>query len=305
MSEALTCSRRQPRELVENRVSFAGPSSELSIYDTYLPAERVGLSAGELLYCGMISGRKVMHAANDYSADFLPQESFVLAPGERVAIDFPEARIENPTSCLTVEITRERVEKICAQLNGTAPLQREFEDWRYRPDSLIHTRHSPATQSLLQRLVSTFTENSDDRDLLVDFGISELVVRMLRQQTRSFLLSLCESNPEVNGLGAALHHIQQNLDQPLDIDLLGKIACMSRSRFFSEFKKHLGCTPLEFQQHLRMEAAKVRLARGESVTRVCFDLGYRHLSHFSRRFHQQFGISPKQYRDSCAVAIAQ
>jgi len=297
MTEVMVRGRQQPRELIENRVSFAGPSSELSIYDTYLPAERVGLSAGELLYCGMISGRKIMHAHGDYQAEFLPQESFVMAPGEKVEIDFPDARMETPTSCLTIEIARERVETICTRLNSAAPLQREFEDWRYRPESLIHAQHSRATQELLQRLVTTFSENSSDRDFLVDLGVSELVVRMLREQMRTFLLKMCENNPEVNGLGAAVHHIQVHLDQPLDTEQLSRIACMSRSRFYSEFKQHLGCTPAEFQQHLRMQAARDRLARGETVTRVCFDLGYRHLSHFSRRFHQQFGVSPKQFRE--------
>ena len=297
MNEAMMRGRQQPQELVENRVSFAGPSSELSIYDTYLPAEKVGLRAGELLYCGMIQGRKIMHAAGDYSAEFLPQQSFVMAPGEQVHIDFPDARLETPTSCLTIEIARERVEKICTQLDGAQPLRREFEGWRFRPNALIHTRHSQATQSLLERLVTTFTENARDRDLLVDLGVSELVVRMLREQMRTFLLEACEHNPEINGIGAAVHYIRVHLDRGLDIDQLSKTACMSRSRFYSEFKKHLGCTPAEFQQQLRMLAARDRLARGETVTRVCFDLGYRHLSHFSRRFHQQFGISPKLYRD--------
>lgn len=297
MSETIIRARKQPRQLIENRVSFAGPCSELSVYDTYLPAQRVDFHAGELLYCGMISGRKIMHAAGGYSAEFVPRESFVLAPGEDIQIDFPEARPDNPTSCLAIEITRERVENICTKLNGTAPPQREFEDWRYRPDSLVHTRHSQATQELLQRLVTTYSEPSSDRDLLVDLGVSELVVRLLREQMRTFVLKACEQNPEVNGLGAAVHHIRVHLDQPLDIDRLGGIACMSRSRFYSEFRRHLGCTPLEFQQHLRMQAAAEKLARGESVTRVCFDLGFRHLSHFSRRFHREYGVSPRDYRD--------
>ena len=46
----------KPKTLVENRVSFAGPHSELSIYDTYLPAENVLLHSSGLLYCGMIQG---------------------------------------------------------------------------------------------------------------------------------------------------------------------------------------------------------------------------------------------------------
>ncbi len=285
---------REPRELIENRVSFAGPNAELSIYDTYLPAQDVNLAADELLYCGMISGKKILHGTADYTAEFLPQESFVMAPGEEIQIDFPEAALDSPTSCLTIEISRSRMDQVCSHMNKVSPLHRDFEDWHYRAEKKFHTPHTPATQALLERLVHTFTEDQMDRDLLIDFGISELIVRMLRHQTRDFLLSACSVTPDANGMSAAIQHIRQELSEPLDIDQLCKIACMSRSRFFNEFKKHLGCTPMEFQHQLRMQEARERLTRGEPVTRVCFDTGYCNLSHFSRRFQRQYGESPRQ-----------
>ncbi|WP_456448710.1 AraC family transcriptional regulator N-terminal domain-containing protein, partial [Thiolapillus sp.] len=102
---------RVPRKLIENKVSFAGDSSEVSIYDTYEAASRVRLDADELLFCGMITGRKIMHHPDDGpdapGTVFLPHESFVVAPGEAVEIDFPDACLEAPTTCLTVEISRE------------------------------------------------------------------------------------------------------------------------------------------------------------------------------------------------------
>ncbi len=289
---------REPRELIENRVSYAGPNAELSVYDTYLQAEHVNLAAGELLYCGMISGKKILHGTADYTAEFFPQESFVMAPGEEIQIDFPEASMDSPTSCLTIEISKSRIDQICSQLNKVAPLHKDFEEWRYRTELVFHTPHTLATQALLERLVTTFTEDILDRDLLIDLGISELVVRMLRHQTRGFLLSACSAQPDANGLTAAIYHIRHNLAEPIDIDQLCKIACMSRSRFFNEFKKHLGCTPMEFQHQLRMQIARERLKRGEAVSRVCFDLGYCNLSHFSRRFHRQWGESPRQVQSS-------
>lgn len=286
---------REPRELIENRVSFAGPNAELSVYSTYMPAERVNLHAGELLYCGMLNGKKILHGPSGYRAKFLPRESFVMAPGEDIEIDFPEAAMGSPTNCLTIEIARKRVDEVCSQLNKTAPLHRDFEDWHYRPDAVIHTPHTQATQALLERMMTAFSEELPDRNLLIDLGISELLVRMLRQQTRSFLLRACALAPDANGLSAAVHAIQRDLAAPLDIDQLCKIACMSRSRFFSEFKKHLGCTPAEFQHQLRMQSACERLKSGEPAKRICFDLGYCNQSHFSRRFQHQFGLSPSQY----------
>ena len=79
------------REMVENRIFRAGPHAELSIYDTYSPASQVSLSSGELLYCGMITGRKILHGGHDFETEFLPRESFVMTPGETIAIDFPDA----------------------------------------------------------------------------------------------------------------------------------------------------------------------------------------------------------------------
>lgn len=284
------------REMVENRVHRAGPHSELSIYDTYAPAREVSLSSGELLYCGMITGRKILRARSDFETEFLPRESFVMAPGETVAIDFPDASLKTPTSCLTIEITRQRISQICDGLNHHSPLAPDFGEWRFRPEQLIHTGHSVATQALLERMVETFFENATDRDMLIDLGVSELVVRMLRHQTRAFLLAYCQSTPDANGLTAALHHLRQHLHSPMEIEQLCRVACMSRTRFFAAFKKHVGCSPAEFQQQLRMQEACTRLQGGESVTSVCYGLGYQNLSHFSRRFHRFFGISPRGYQ---------
>ncbi|MDO7666784.1 MAG: AraC family transcriptional regulator N-terminal domain-containing protein, partial [Pseudomonadota bacterium] len=94
------CDQRQ--SLVENKIAFAGPESELSIYDTYRTASRVGLRSQQLLYCGMVKGKKIMYGTgNEHGEIFLPHESFVMPPGEFVEIDFPEANEESPTTCLT------------------------------------------------------------------------------------------------------------------------------------------------------------------------------------------------------------
>jgi AraC-like DNA-binding protein len=288
---------RQPQKLVENRISFAGPESELSIYDTYYAASRVGLDADQLLYCGMVKGRKIMHDKND-SADrvFLPHESFVMAPGEYVEIDFPDATIANPTTCLTVEISKEKVEKLSERMMDIYPLETGPEGWHYS-SQILHTHHTSETQHLLMRLVSFFTENHPDRDVMVDFGVSELIIRMLRHQEREFLLNYCRNTPDSSGLSSALNHIEKNLSEPLDIEQLTKLACMSRSRLYTEFKSQLGCSPSELQQQLRLKQAAKRLEKGEQITAVCYDLGFSNPSHFSRRFRDFFGHSPRAYQN--------
>ncbi len=289
---------RKPQKLIENRISFAGPNSELSIYDTYSTTSRVGLDADQLLYCGMITGRKIMHTSHDLKEQpFLPHESFVMASGEHVEIDFPDASIDTPTTCLTIEIAKEKVEAISDRMNDLNPLDIGIEAWKYN-QAVLHTHHTSATQHLLTRLFSFFTENHPDKDEMVDLGVTELIIRMLRHQEREFLLSYCREVPDATGITAALSHIEKNLSEPLNIEQLSKITCMSRSKLYNEFKKQLGCSPCELLQQLRIKAAAKQLEKGDSVTSVCYDMGFSNPSHFSRRFRYFFGQTPKDYRNN-------
>jgi len=299
-----TFNQQTPKDLVENRVSFAGAHAELSIYDTFLPAEQVGLKADEFLYCGMLSGKKVMHgekrrhSGQYYSIPFYPHESFVMAPSTQVTIDFPDATIQCPTRCMTIEITRERISEIASRLahQQQAYIHESFLVIKpLQEDDVLHTPHTQGTEALLGRLFKSFTHNDSDRDIAIDFGVSELVTRVLLHKGREFLLKNVREDPEKNAINASIAMIEKTLASPLDIDSLCKTACMSRSRFYRIFKYHLGCTPAELQHKLRLDQAAKRIADGEPITAIAFDLGYKSISHFYHRFQRQYGCSPKNY----------
>ena len=288
------CEQRQ--SLVENKIAFAGPESELSIYDTYRNASRVGLGSQQLLYCGMVKGKKIMYGTgNDHGEIFLPHESFVMPPGQFVEIDFPEANEESPTTCLTIEFSKERIETISERMRDLTKLESINHDWEYQPQ-IIHAHHTTDTQQLLEKLVCLFTQNHPDKEMMVDLGVSELVIRLLRQQGREILLSYSQKSPDASGVIAAIHFLEKNLSIPLNIDQLSRHACMSRSKLYVEFKKQLGCSPGEFQQQLRIKASAEAISSGKTVTEACYDVGFNDLSHFSRRFTQFYGCSPTAYR---------
>jgi len=291
--------RRESKEtLVENKITFSGPDSELSIYDTYRTASRVGLNASQLMYCGMVQGKKIMHSVDltDQGRVFLPHESFVMPPESTVEIDFPEANEQQPTTCLTIEIPKERIETIAEKMRDVTTLDSANHDWQYQPQAL-HTHHTTDTQQLLEKLVSLYTQNHPDKEMMMDLGVSELIIRLLRQQGRDVLLSYCRQQPQTSGVTAAIHFLVNNLPLALDIDELCRLACMSRSRLYLEFKKQVGCTPGEFQQQLRLQEAEKQIKQGVTITAACYNTGFNDLSHFSRRFTQFFGCSPTSYRE--------
>ena len=213
--------------LIENKVSYFGPESELSIYDTYRSANLVRLDTEQLMYCGMITGRKVMHSRLHKSSSkqgqtFLPNESFVIPPGEYVEIDFPDASELQPTTCLTIEIPKERIETISEKMSDLVSFESIDYDWQYQPH-VLHTHHSSGTQFLIEKLVHLYTLNHPDKEMMIGLGISELIVRLLRQQGSELLLNYSMHNPEATGMTAVINYLNTNFSQPLTIDLLREV----------------------------------------------------------------------------------
>jgi AraC-like DNA-binding protein len=142
--------------------------------------------------------------------------------------------------------------------------------------------------------------NDPDKEIMMDLGISELIIKLLRQQGRDVLLSYCQNMPDASGMSAVINYIEQHYTMPLDADQLAGIACMSRSRLYAEFKKHLDCSPGEFQQQIKLKNAADDIRLGRTITQACFDNGFNDLSHFSRRFTRFYGVSPRQFKQNHA-----
>ena len=294
-TSAINRARSNPLNMIENRIGFAGLESELSIYDTYENCHKVGLDSDGITLCGMLTGKKVVHC-DEEAFDFLPQQSFVMSPNQHIDIDFPLAQEQDPTTWLTINLSQHRIQQICDQLNLKNKSCAGMEEWHYRDHDHLHMDLSQPTQSLLERLVAVYSEGTDERDFMIELGISELTVRMLQQQGRNFLLQQLEYDPELTGLHRALQHIERYLDLPLEMETLQKLACMSRSKFFQRFKLQLGCTPAEYQMQRRIEVAAQKLKKGMSVTQASIESGFQNVSHFSRRFYLRYGKSPTEFK---------
>jgi len=296
IKESINNQRKAHQVLIENKLSFAGESSELSIYDTFEHASNIKLASDQLMFCGMVSGKKIMHAnQGSFETDFLPHESFVMAPNRPVEIDFPNATIELPTTCIAIEIGSDRIKKVCDDLNVSTPLSAYKQEWQY-DEKMFHTHHNTQTQALLDRMVHIFTENHQDRNFMIDLAVHELTARLLRHQARDFIVNHSLAQPDFNGINNVITYLQNHLKEEINIDSLSKLACMSRTKFFNEFKQTMGSTPQEFLFQLRLTKAADLLKNHHSITQTCFAIGYLNTSHFSRSFKKFYGMSPTTYK---------
>jgi AraC-like DNA-binding protein len=68
---------------------------------------------------------------------------------------------------------------------------------------------------------------------------------------------------------------------------------MSVSAFHRNFQAVTAMTPIQFQKHIRLQAARLLLAnRPNDITGVGHRVGYDSPSQFSREYQRQFGAPP-------------
>ena len=253
------------------------------------------LAADNPLYCGMVTGKKVVHTAAGLAIPFLPLESLVVPTGQTIEIDFPGASDAAPTKCLTIEIDRARVRTVAARLNETAPRTKESGDWRYDDDAVCHFMNTPGIEHTVRQLVGLFVEDAPDKDVLIDLGVQELVVRMLRVEARRLLLEESERQAARHGLAAAAEVAKRRMHEPLRVADLAEAACMSEPTFYRAWRNEFGITPVAYLTRLRIDRAKQLLADPErSVTDVAASVGFGSVSHFIRVYREHVGTTPKQ-----------
>lgn len=60
-------------------------------------------------------------------------------------------------------------------------------------------------------------------------------------------------------------------------------------------QEELGRSPQEWFDEQRMIAARSLLLEEDSVKKVAIDLGFKQVSHFCRKFKEQYGLTPSEY----------
>ena len=96
--------------------------------------------------------------------------------------------------------------------------------------------------------------------------------------------------------------IDREYAEPLDLDRLAEIACVSKFHFLRSFAETYGQTPSAYLTERRIERAQDLLrATNLTVTEICGLVGYESLGSFSSRFTALVGVSPSAYQRRYAL----
>ena len=86
-------------------------------------------------------------------------------------------------------------------------------------------------------------------------------------------------------------------EEDFDVERLAESMGMGRTLLFQRTSELLNETPMTIVMHHRLERAAQMLKAGEgNVGEVAYAVGFRSLSHFTRRFRERFGKTPSEWR---------
>lgn len=287
------------KTLVENRTTFSHNNFELNVFETHFKAEQVELQFNEFVLTSMFRGKKVMHINGHRPFDYLPGETVVLAPGERMVIDFPEARKGNPTQCLAIEISKELIDQTVSLLNERYTRPDACGNWQLSAD-IYHLLNNDQLAGTLNRVINlSINETSKTKDVLLELTMKEMMVRLMQTQARGLFTKDYGAMASHNPMAAVVQHIAEHLHEKIDMANLAGMAYMSRAKFFAKFKEIFGETPARFIAGMRIEKAKELLNhQGMAVSDVAYQSGFENLSHFTTAFKKETGCTPSQFRKS-------
>ena len=101
-----------------------------------------------------------------------------------------------------------------------------------------------------------------------------------------------------------MRYIRDHINEPLNREMLAAVAGFSVPHFHRVFTAHVGESAASYVRRLRLERAGRKLRMGAvDITEVALAAGYDTHAAFSKAFKQQFGLSPREFRQlGCRAA---
>jgi len=291
---------RKLENLVENQTSYTLNNASLHIFETHEQAERVLLKFDQPVLASMLKGKKIMHLRDQQSFNFLPGESLILPSDEMMCIDFPEAHFNNPTQCLAMAISEDKISHVLDHMNELMPKVDKGE-WSLM-DYNFHFTNDVGIYQILQRLLFLFTEDHPSKDLFVDNMLEELIIRILQTNSRRIYTEKSFKLSSDNRLAYIVEYIRKNLHNPISIKNLSRKACMSESNFYRVFKNELGISPTDFINNERIKLAVSLLQNpNKTIKEIYQECGFESRSYFNRVFKSRKRVAPGDYQSQFNV----
>lgn len=168
------------------------------------------------------------------------------------------------------------------------------------PDYILVSSKSDSYQTI-KNMVEAIRRETEKEDYGVGLVVSKLADVLILQCIRVWINTVSNENQNWimahtdKRLSRTMKKIHCDPAANIDIELLAKLAGMSRTSFIEYFKKTVGQTPKKYITNWRLSLARERLSHGKDhILNIALDVGYQSEAAFSRAYKSKYGESPSQ-----------
>ncbi|WP_406431819.1 AraC family transcriptional regulator [Streptomyces sp. NBC_00631] len=121
----------------------------------------------------------------------------------------------------------------------------------------------------------------------------EILWRLITGERGPLVRQIGLADSRLTQIGRAVRHIREHYTDALRVEDLARLSGMSASPFHRYFRAVTAMTPIQYQKHIRLQEARLRLMSStDDVADVGYAVGYDSASQFSREYRRQFGRPP-------------
>lgn len=170
------------------------------------------------------------------------------------------------------------------------PKEIPSEATRQRESLVRFPPERPDVRSLFESLLPYFDTRTVPDDRILQMKMTEGMLAILRTDSNLYASLFDFVEPWKIDI---MDFMERNYMNDLSIDEIAYYTGRSPATFKRDFKKVSELTPQKWLIRRRLEAARELIARrGRKVSEICYDVGFKNLSHFSRLYKEMYGMAP-------------
>jgi AraC-like DNA-binding protein len=154
---------------------------------------------------------------------------------------------------------------------------------------------SDAPEELLDAIVRLLRllDRPRDRRVLAPVFVREILWRLMTGEQGDLVRQLGLADSSLSHITRAVQWIRENYTRSFRVEEVARLSGMSVSAFHRNFQAVTSMSPIQFQKHIRLQAARLLLANSpHDITGVGNRVGYDSPSQFSREYRRLFGAPP-------------